>query len=222
MYTRKLNEDIERFLGSYFRFEIVQSPQKGYVALGGQIAVLDGKDRFWGSFDVLILVNETEYPYTIPVVIEQSMVIDRDWNLHISKDGECCLDIPHKLQKLKRQGIVLEDFYQNVIYPFFANYHFKNATGDYANGEYRHDFGGIVQYYHEAFQLADFDHIIALLETALNGNKYEPNRTCRFCGGSKYKKCCRKIVYKLKSIEKSQLRLDLQLFKQYLPKGVLS
>lgn len=214
MSKKALNHDTESFLRKYFSFEKVDSPKSGYIALGGKISVVDNKDKLWGHFEVLIMINESEYPYTIPVVIEKTNIIKRDWDFHISKDGVCCLDIPHKLLKIKKRGINFEEFYREVIYPFFANYHFKDSTGEYANGEYKHHFAGIVQYYREEYGLDNIEDIIALLEAATYGIKYQPNQECPLCRGRKYKHCCRKIVNKLKGYGQYRLKNDLDFFKQ--------
>lgn len=214
MNKKILNHDIDKFLNKYFSFENVDSPKSGFQALEGILSIVDNRNKFWGQFEILILINESEYPYTIPIVVEKTNIINRDWDFHISKDGVCCLDIPHKLLKRKKRGINFQEFYREVIYPFFANYHFKESTGDYANGEYEHHFAGIVQYYREEYGLDNADNIIALLETATYGAKYQPNKKCPLCGGHKYKNCCRKIVYKLRGYGHYQLKRDLDFFKQ--------
>lgn len=167
MPRNSMKKDIGAFLNKYYVFKQVESPKAGYLALRGDISVIDDKKKFWGKFDVQILINESMYPNTIPIVIEKSEVISRDWNYHISKKAECCLDIPHKLIRRRNRGIVFEAFYKEVIYPFFSNYYYKKSTGSYANGEYDHFFAGIVQYYNEEYGLRNFDHIVALLETAV-------------------------------------------------------
>ncbi|WP_163517013.1 hypothetical protein [Gelidibacter japonicus] len=214
MGKNELDKDIISFLNNYFAFKEVKSPKSGYRALEGKVSVLDRKNKLWGQFEILILINEKNYPYTIPIVIEKTEIIKRDWDFHISKEGECCLDIPHKLLKMKKRGIVLEEFYREVIYPFFANYHYKVATDKYANGEYKHHFKGIAQFYQEEYGLNNYGNIIALLETTVSGIKYQPNKQCPLCGGSKYKKCCRKKVYSLRGYGLDQLKLDLALFKE--------
>jgi hypothetical protein len=214
MSKKELNRDTESFLSRYFSFEKVDSPKSGFLTLEGKLSIVDNRSKFWGQFEILILINESEYPYTIPIVVEKTNIINRDWDFHISKDGVCCLDIPHKLLKRKKRGINFEEFYREVIYPFFANYHFKEYTGDYANGEYKHHFEGIVQFYQEEFDLKNFEEIIALLETAIGGIKHQPNIECPLCGKHKYKKCCRKKVYTLKRYDIQQLKIDLALFRQ--------
>ena len=214
MGKNELDKDIENFLANYFAFEKGESPKSGYLALKGKISILDRKDKLWGQFEILILINEKNYPYTIRIVIEKTEIIKRDWDFHISKDGECCLDIPHKLLKMEKKGIVLEEFYSEVIYPFLANYLYKLATDNYANGEYEHHFKGIAQFYREEFDLKNYMDIIALLETTISGIKYPPNKQCPLCGGPKYKKCCRKKVYSLRGFGLDRLKLDLALFKE--------
>jgi len=118
--------------------------------------------------------------------------------------------------ELKKRGIVLEEFFREVIYPFFANYHFKDATGRYANGEYKHHSEGIIQFYYEEYGLENDKLILNILETSIKGVKYEPNRKCPLCGGNKYKKCCRKIVYQLRQYNKEQLSKDFRVFEQRL------
>lgn len=215
MSRNKLNNDIESFLNRYFSFEKVNSPKLGCLALEGKISIVDDRYNLWGHFEIIILINESEYPYTIPVVVEKTNIINRNWDFHISKDGVCCLDIPHKLLKRKKRGVNFEEFYREIIYPFFANYHFKKSTGHYANGEYEHHFAGIVQYYREEHALENILDIIALLETATYGIKYQPNKECPICGSPKYKNCCRKKVYKIRGYGQQQLKVDLALFKQH-------
>lgn len=217
MAKNALEEDVDGFLNKYFAFEKVESPKTGYLALEGKISILDRNDKLWGQFEIVILVNEKNYPYTIPIVIEKTEIIKRDWDFHISKEGECCLDIPHKLLKIKKRGIVLEEFYREVIYPFFANYHYKVATDNYANGEYEHHFKGIAQFYREEYGLKDYEDIIALLETTIYGIKHQPNKQCPLCGGPKYKKCCRKKVYSLRAYGLYRLECDLALFRKNCP-----
>lgn len=215
MISSGFKGDIERFLGKYLSFKKIHSPESKYLALEGKIDVLDDKNRFWNRFEVLILINQNEYPYTIPLVFEMTQKINRDWDFHISKKGECCLDIPHKLQKMKLRGIIFEEFYSKIIYPFFANFCYKESKGFYANGEYKHHFAGIEQFYQEEFNLKDSNLIIALIEASINPVKHPPNQKCPFCGKPKYKSCCRKIIYKLRSYGLEQLLFDLKLFKSH-------
>lgn len=72
MIKKNLNFDIDCFLNKYYSFKKVESPKAGLLALEGKISVLDQEKKLWGQFEVLILINENEYPFTTPVVIEKS------------------------------------------------------------------------------------------------------------------------------------------------------
>ena len=83
MSEKGLNTDIKNFLNKYFAFEIVESPKTGYLALEGKISILDRIDKLWGQFKILILINEVEYPHTVPIVVEKTKIINRNWDFLI-------------------------------------------------------------------------------------------------------------------------------------------
>lgn len=182
------------------------------IALRGVITVVDENSQVWADYDVRIEISSA-YPYTIPSVYEESKLIERDWSFHISKDGKCCLDIHHVLLLKRRIGINLTHFYQNVIYPFFANHQFKVDDGNYANGEYKHFGKGIIQYYNEELGLTDRDYILKLLDSVISGTKYARNTTCCICGSPKFKKCCLPKINKLTLFGEDQLKRDYEIFK---------
>lgn len=216
MGSYNLDTELKHFLTKYYAFEKVEYPNKQFVVLEGKIDVLDDANAYWGSFEVQIILNKNEYPYTIPVVVEKSKVIDRTDDLHISKGGACCLDIPHVLDRMKRRGIRFTIFYQNVIYPFFANYHYHSDKKKYANGEYKHGFDGVIQFYEEEHQLTNIEYIISLLKVAVGSQKPERNSTCPICGKTKFKKCCGKKVLELLPYGHDRLKKDLEAFSHHL------
>ncbi|MGF1558978.1 MAG: hypothetical protein ACFCUL_07810 [Flavobacteriaceae bacterium] len=216
MKSYRLDTEIKHFLNKYFAFQIVEYPNKQYVVLEGKIDIVDDVNDYWGSFEVQIILNKNEYPHTIPVVIEKSGIIDRTIDLHISKNGICCLDIPHVLDKMKRRGIIFTNFYVEVIYPFFANYHYRKDKNEYASGDYKHGFAGVIQFYDEQHDLTDIPYIISLLEIAIGPTKPERNRICPICGKHKFKRCCGKKLMKLLSYGNERLREDLVLFREYI------
>ena len=215
--NRKLQKDLSSFLSNHYSFEEIKCKYKGLVCLKGKLDVVDDNDDYWGSFDIEIYINETEYPNTVPLVIEVSELIDRTDDNHIAQDGNCCLDIPHKLIILKRRGIELRLFFEETIYPYFANYHYKQNSGEYANGEYKHHFKGIKQFYEEEHQLVDENQIIAILEYAIGFTKHQRNQKCSICGSPKFKKCCGRKAVDLKIYGIECLKRDLELFKANLP-----
>lgn len=213
-----LDKHIKEFLELYHNFRLIDSKKDNETTIRGIITVVDDINQVWADYDVRIEISST-YPYTIPSVYEVSELIERDWSFHISKDGKCCLDIHHSLLLKRRSGIELIDFYQNIIYPFFANHQYKMDNGKYANGEYKHFEKGIIQYYQEELHLVDRDYVLKLLETAIFNTKYERNTTCMICGSPKFKRCCLPIINRLKLFGKDQLKSDYEIFKsQSFPK----
>jgi len=212
-----LKRDIVKFLEVYHKFENVTLKKQNCEALYGEIAIVDKKKQHWKNYKVLITINSS-YPHTIPKVYEISEIIERDWDYHISKEGACCLNISHDLILKRNRGINLTEFYQEVIYPFFANHQYKIAEGEYANGEYKHHGDGIIQYYEQKLNLKEPVLILKLINKALESGKSEPNKECSICGKPKYKKCCRPIVNKLRLYGIDQLKTDLSVFVKELEK----
>lgn len=207
-----LDKHITQFLELYHSFHLVNSNKAHIRTLRGIITVVDENSQLWADYDVRIEISSA-YPYTIPSVYEESKLIERDWDFHISKKGKCCLDINHSMLLKRRSGIKLTDFYQNVIYPFFANHQYRVDDGSYANGEYKHFEKGIIQYYNEELDLTGRDYILKLLESAILNTKYERNAICSICGSPKFKKCCLPKINKLKLFGKDQLKIDFEIFK---------
>ncbi|MFS4493900.1 hypothetical protein [Maribacter sp. 2308TA10-17] len=216
MGNYSLDTEIKHFLSKYFAFERVEYPNPNYLVLEGKMDIVDDDNAYWGSFEVQIILNKNEYPHTVPVVIEKSNVIDRTDDLHISKEGACCLDIPHVLDKMKRRGIRFTSFYQDVIYPFFANYHYHCDKKKYAKGEYKHGFSGVIQFYEEEHQLTNIEYIVSLLKVTIGFPKPERNSQCPICGKPKFKRCCGKKVLELIPYGQERLKKDLDLFTYLL------
>lgn len=212
----RLRKDLKSFIDTYYKFELLNTKIQNIVILKGVIDIVDENDGHWESYKIKIVFNENEYPNVIPSVIELSNKINRNWDFHISKKGECCLDIPHTLLRYKRRGIELTNFYKDVIYPFFANHQYLLKEGNYANGEYLHEDKGVVQFYKEEFGLSEPNKIIQILKLALGLTKAEANKECPICGKPKYKKCCRPIVNQLLIYGNERLRKDFDVFQNIL------
>jgi len=210
----RLRKDLKAFLDTYYKFKQNSPKIPNTIEIEGIVDIVDKKDGYWETYSIKIVFDENNYPNVIPIVIEVSNHIERSWNSHISKKGVCCLDIPHELIKEKRRGIILTNFYKNVIYPFFANHQFMLKEGNYANGEYQHFNDGIAQFYSEEFKFTEPQIIIKHLELALGITKADANKECPICGNPKYKKCCRPKVYKLLIYGGKQLEADLEMFRK--------
>ena len=125
----KLKKDLKAFLSIYHKFHQVKNNNTpDIVHLSGTIDIVDTSGALWGAYKVAVFFSGSRYPNVIPKVVELSEEIERDWDYHISKEGVCCLAIPHKLILLMNQGIDLIGFYRTVIYPFFANHQLSNCS----------------------------------------------------------------------------------------------
>ncbi len=209
--NKKLSKDIEAFLDTYPIFFLVKET-KDALTLEGKIDIIDVDGNYWDSYDIRIKVPVTKYPNIIPEVYEISKKIKRENDWHIAADGACCLDITHQLILLKNKGIDLISFYQNKIYPFFANHQYKLKTGSYANGDYPHEFDGIKYYYAKELHLTDTELIIKILKLVTSKKILKKQATC-ICGTSKFKHCHLPTVTNLMSFGQQQLRIDLLLFE---------
>lgn len=208
-----LDKDLKAFMELYPKFELFDRPDKRFDIIAGEIDVCDKEGNYWESFNIKILLDKDNYPYCIPEVFETSILIDRNIDWHINKEGNCCLDIPHELEYLSKRGINLIKFFQSKIYPFFANVEHKKMVLDYANGEYLHHFDGVMQFYKEKLQLTDFSKIILILESVIINNIPGRNELC-LCGKNlKIKNCHLNSIDFLKSLSKERILKDLEGFK---------
>jgi hypothetical protein len=214
MINKLLENDIKEFLNLYGKFAYEERSGKQYSILKGEVDICDVKGNYWNSFNIEIYIDKQKYPFCIPNVIENSKAIERESDWHISEEGVCCLDIDHKLEYLSKRGINIISFFQEKIYPFFANALYKkNNNGTYANGEYSHNFDGIVQFYKEKLILTDISKIIQILESIINNKIPTRNKLC-LCGKNiKIKNCHLKAMIFLKSLSKDRILKDLDGFK---------
>ncbi|WP_422351508.1 hypothetical protein [Flagellimonas sp.] len=199
----------------YPSFSYYKRDGKKYSKLSGDIDICDTTGIYLDSFNIEIWLNKERYPYSTPLVKEHSTKIQRHEDWHIDEDGYVCLDIEHELEYKAKKGIQLVGFYQDHIYPFFANTLYKMSFGKYANGEYGHFFEGVVQFYKEKLQLADGPIIITILNAILDNTV--PGRNARpcICGeDKKFKRCHLQSVEFLQSLSRERLLKDLAGFEE--------
>lgn len=213
-----IEKDIEKFIDKYPKFSVIEFDNSNVIKLQGIIDIVDIDGMYWDSYEVSILLSKKSYPKIIPVVYEVSEKIKRENDWHISINGECCLDITHKLILLQNKGIDIISFYQNKIYSFFANHVFKLNTGEYANGDYPHQFDGIKYFYANEIGLSDSTLIIKIL-TNITNNKLPQKTAICICGQNRFKHCHLATVIKLIPFGKKRLLEDLLLFKLEVANG---
>lgn len=203
--------EIDKFISLYPNFSI-RDISASNKALRGNIDIVDVKGDLWGTYEIEIIVPREHYPYVTPFVFEISAKVERTEDWHVSDTGLCCLDITHNLILLEKRRLNLISFYQEKIYPFFANHTYKMHTGRYANGDYPHEFEGVKFFYENDLGLKDTGFTIHLLDCIVNRKLPERNSLC-LCGKYKYKKCHMPIVERLLSFGYPQLMDDLGQFR---------
>lgn len=205
-FERDFQETIQFFPKLKYR-----RSKKGKIwIVSGELDICDQAGDYWETFMVAIYLSSS-YPYCVPKVRELSGIIKRDANWHIDEDGFCCLDIEHRMLLLAKRGINLTDFIKNKVYPYFANQIFKKNKGNYASGEYLHNFDGIKQFYREGLNIEEPKLAIDILRGVISKKLPKRNEPC-LCGEGKYKRCHMKSVELLRSLPHERIKKDLDEF----------
>lgn len=208
--NQKLEKDVKRFLEIYPNYSYYKTHGERYAKIIGDIDICDTTGNYLDSFIIEVWLDINSYPYSTPLVREYSKKIERHEDWHIDEDGCCCLDIEHELEHRAKRGIELVSFYQDSIYPFFANTLYKMTFGEYANGEYGHFFEGVVQFYDKKLLLSDYFLIIKIIKAVLNNTIPGRNDRPCICGlDNKFKKCHLDCIEFLKSLPRERLLQDL-------------
>lgn len=176
------------------------------------IDIVDNDEVHWGSYDLLISFP-LEYPNDLPILYEIGGRIKQDANWHRNSDFSCCIGT-WVGEMMKYQGEVrFLDWMNRSVYPYLSNQLHKERHGHYANGEYAHDFEGIVQFYREWWNL-DLDGIIKRLKLITETEPHTTNERC-FCGsGTLYRKC-HSGQSKFEGLPRSKFQDSLRLLKWY-------
>ncbi len=179
--------------------------------LEGDFDICDTKGFYWDTFVIAILLDK-KYPFSVPVVVEKSEKIPRNIDRHISESGLCCLDIEHNLLRMAQKGIILSDFIERKVYPYFANQLYFEQEGCYAGEEYAHRFEGVKQFYEQDLKISSIDLAICFIEGILSNRNPARNALCTCGSGIKFKKCHLSSVEFLKQVGRDQLNKDLSGF----------
>lgn len=211
MVTRsKFHKDFQKVF-QYFP-KLSCSEEKTGWRINGDMDICDFKGNYWNTFNIEIWVPGT-YPRCKPQVWERSNILKREMNWHITEDGECCIDIEHRLEMYRTRGMDILDFIKNKVYPFFVNQVYKEGKGQYASGEYEHDFDGVVQFYKEDLNIHNPELAVKILQKLIENDLPQRNEIC-ICGGKKYKECHYRSVEFLKLIPQERLLRDIEGFNR--------
>ncbi|WGQ09017.1 SEC-C metal-binding domain-containing protein [Pedobacter gandavensis] len=176
--------------------------------IAGELDICDTKGFYWNTFDIFILVPKA-YPYCVPLLIENSEIIPRDIDWHITSKGFCCYDVEHNLTVISKKGINLSSFISEKIYSYFANQLYKLKENRYAGSEYAHHLEGVIQYYIEQHRLTNETSVINLLTAITTKTGISRNELCPCGSHLKVKNCHQKSIEDIKTLGQKRIVLDL-------------
>jgi len=176
--------------------------------IAGELDICDTIGIYWDTFDIFILVPSA-YPYCVPLLIENSEIIPRDIDWHITSKGFCCYDVDQNLTVMSKKGINLSSFIADKIYSYFANQLYKLKENKYAGSEYAHHLQGVIQYYIEQHQLTNETTVINLLTAIATKTSILRNELCPCGSNRKVKNCHLKSIEDIKTLGQEKIRFDL-------------
>lgn len=182
----------------------------------GDLEIFDSAGDYWDTYNIAIKIP-VNFPFGIPVLMELDKKIPNNIDRHII-NGVCCVDIPHKLIKRARKGLLISDFIKEKVRPFLANQIYFDKKECFAGEEYKHGSFGVIQFYEEDLDLNNPILIIAFLENILSKNVPGRNKLC-ICESKKFKDCHLETVRFLESLGTERLEKDLELFKEVIRKS---
>lgn len=151
------------------------------------IEIFDNNGVNWGGYNLLIVFPE-QYPFDLPKLFELDGRIKFEACWHRNSDLSCCIG-PWVTEMMKYNGKVnFLEWLNHSAFPYLANHFHKERFGIYANGEYSHDFLGILEMYRELWGLSLVG-TIQRLELITYSAQQSAGVKC-FCGsGRVYRKC---------------------------------
>jgi hypothetical protein len=208
-----LDKDIKEVISNFkdLKYEL----KNGLSYLVGKIDIYDNSGNiYYDTFDIEIIIPKN-YPFGFPKLFEIGDKIPKIPDRHIyTNDHSCCVCILQIAEMEARNGISIFNYIKKYVIPFFANQIYYENKKEWANGDYKHGFNGILQYYEEILETSQIEIIYSLINTFRN-NKISRNEICFCKSGKKFKKCHLSIFDKLSNIPKERLNLDFIDIEKY-------
>lgn len=187
----------------------------GKAAIKGILDIKNDNNEVVGSFSIEIKYR-IEFPFRFPYLYEVGGAIPNIADWHKYPDERCCITVlPDEILKCK-DGITVLSFIEEYAIPYFANQIYRLQHGEYLNGEYSHDYAGLIEFYNSFFKTTNRLRWKEDVERVSVNKiiKMDRNKTC-FCGsGLKYKYCHDKIYYNIKQIGVNLIKNH---FEQIIP-----
>lgn len=186
--------------------------ENGNVLFEGDIDIFDQQGVYWNTYNIRITVP-TQYPRGVPDLYEVSQLIERVIDRHIDHDGLCCVGVSHELFIRAHRDFRIIEFLNEYAYPYLANQSYFMVEGHFVGFEYKHGFGGVIQFYQKLFKTQDYELIFKFIDSFLHTRLPRYGDMC-WCGSvRKYRKCHLLMINELKKIPKNQLKSDLSNFQ---------
>ncbi|WPV66926.1 hypothetical protein [Chitinophaga sp. LS1] len=186
--------------------QLSKSSLDGLPIVKGMLDIVDQNGKYWQTFEIEIHCTNS-YPNRFPSVYEVSNKIPKIADWHMYEDTlACCIGIvPEEIIRCKN-GIMLLDFYEEAVIPYFFNQTHRMVEGYYVNGEYEHGLAGILQYYTELFMNLNSEKVLGLLIKFLKNGDLGRTSQC-FCGSrEKMRKCHKSQYYTLMQIGRDNVK----------------
>lgn len=207
-----LQSDYEE-LRTYFP-KLVLTERNGIGEIFGELDICNDAGCYLKTYSIRILVPP-HYPFAVPILYETSLKIRRTQNRHLDEYGLCCVGMEHELQIRAFEGLRVENYLRDYVYPFFANQIYCDYKKEFANGEYKHEFLGVRDFYSVKLNMPDPNTNIKILTKLLMGRAVD-DRFCICDSGKRMKSCHGKAIELLKKVSLKRLIEDYHGFMKVL------
>lgn len=210
-----LKKDIEKVITHFPDLKYIEDTNKT-SELTGYIDIFDEDGEiYFDTFKIKIKIPKN-YPYGFPTLYEIGDKIPKIADRHIFKDdNSSCVCVLQEISKESSKGITVFEYITKYVVPYLANQLYFEKSKKWANGDYKHGFEGILQYYEELLKSEDIDFIQNELNQFLHFKKNR-NDIC-FCSSErKYKKCHLSIFTKLNNLTYKRVEKDFENLKIFI------
>ena len=152
----KKGADDTPFIEGFLRFDMVFNEKSKSYTIKPEAEHLAQGHRIQDEYKIEIILKSSEYS-NLPQVYEKGGVIEalvKEKNLkredfHINPTGSACLCLNTKEAIYLPNGFSLQDFFNNLVIPFFYAQSYFRDFASWPWGEYGHGMAGILESYIE-------------------------------------------------------------------------
>lgn len=194
----------------------LKAPYK-VLTIGGSIRV----NHVYNDFPVNEKFNidikiASDYPYSIPTVIETGNKISRDYE-HIYSNGTLCLGIDGEIMFGCNGVMNLKYLLSTYVIPYLFSYRYYERFNSYPFGQRSHGGLGILESYIEYFDLQDIETAYLFLKYAVT-HSCSGHLPCPCNSGNRIRNCHFNVLRKIdnNSSIKRVIKNDLAIIEKEL------